>query len=396
MTEVFQRILSMSLSASWLILAILGLRLLLQKMPKWGNVLLWGLAALRLLLPFSIESRLSLIPGGWMTEDSPAMNHIDNPVIEGPAVSTNSDIRITTIMSIVWFVGVIMLLVYFAIRYWHLLRKVNTAILLRDNIFQSESVAAPIVVGTLNPKIYLPFKVEQHSVDYIIAHEQAHIQRRDHWWKLLGFVLLTLHWFNPLVWVAYALLCRDIEMACDEAVIRDLDNDGRADYAQALVTYSTKRQLLAVHPLAFGENAVKGRLKSIMNYRKASRWSVAFIIVSCMFLAMCFLTAPVKAAQTDMPPKIETGETIPLASTDTAIDSQVNSDIEYQTNKLKMELEVQYRQYEFYRSALIADITARNEAEENDRSKYDGPIEFYQRMLREIAEKITVLQSKLD
>lgn len=311
MTEVFLKIISMSFSASWLILAVLGLRLLLRKMPKWGNVQLWGLVALRLLLPFSMESRYSLIPGRWITGDSTTMHHIDPPIFEGQTISANHDIRLTTVFSILWLAGVMILLVYFAIRYWLLLRKVNTAVLLRDNIFQSEFVTAPIVVGIVNPRIYLPFKVEQPCGDCIIAHEQAHIRRRDHWWKLLGFALLTLHWFNPLVWIAYALLCRDIEMACDEAVIRNLDNNGCADYAQALVTYSTRRRTLTVHPLAFGENAVKSRLKSIMNYRKASRWSVAFIIVSCMFLAMCFLTDPVKTVETDILPKIETEEAIP-------------------------------------------------------------------------------------
>ena len=322
MTEVFQRILSVSYSASWLIVAILGLRLLIRRIPKWGNVLLWGLVALRLLLPFSIESRFCMIPSGQTTDNLPTMNNIGNPAFDNSTVSMNGDISATTIFNIVWLVGVIILLTYSAVRYWRLLRKLHTAILVRDNIFQSEAVDAPVVVGFVNPKIYLPFNVKQLDVNYIIAHEQAHIRRRDHWWKLLGFVLLTLHWFNPLVWIAYALLCRDIEMACDEAVIRDLDNNGRADYAQALVTYSTKRQTLAVPPLAFGETAVKSRLKSIMNYRRVSRWSVAFIIVSCMFLAMCFLTDPVQAVETDIPPKIETEESIPpttstLDSTDT-------------------------------------------------------------------------------
>ena len=365
MTGVFQRILDTSLSASWLILAILGLRLLLRKMPKWDNVLLWGLVALRLLLPFSIESRFCLIPDGWMTAGSPTMNDINNPVFEGPTISTNSDIRITAIFRIVWFVGVVIFLAYFAIRYWRLLRQVNTAILVRDNIFQSEAVDAPIVVGVVNPRIYLPFAVKQLDVDYIIAHEQAHIRRRDHWWKLLGFVLLTLHWFNPLVWVAYALLCRDIEMACDEAVIRYLDNDGRADYAQALVTYSTKRQSLAVHPLAFGENAVKSRLKAIMNYRKVSRWSVAFIIVSCMLLAMCFLTDPVNAAQADNLPEIDTGETIPPTTsgfdsiyTDPIMDEQREADLE----RLKQEL-----------ADLQTEIEDRNKAYLEERERQNTP-----------------------
>lgn len=361
MTEAFQRILNMSYSASWLIVAILGLRLMMRKMPKWGNVLLWGLVALRLLFPFSIESRFSIIPGRQTTDNLPTVNNIGNPAFDNSTVSMNGDISATTILSIVWFVAVVIFLVYFAIRYWCLLRQVNTAILLRDNIFQSGTVDAPVVVGFVNPKIYLPFNVKQLDVNYIIAHEQTHIRRRDHWWKLLGFVLLTLHWFNPLVWVAYALLCRDIEMACDEAVIRDLDNNGRADYAQALVTYSTKRQTLAVHPLAFGETAVKSRLKSIMNYRKASRWSVAFIIVSCMFLAMFFLTDPVQAVETDIPPKIETEETIPpttstLDSTDTV--SVINkkkivaierarqdlANIQSEIEEMKAQIEEQVRQ----------------------------------------------------
>lgn len=341
MTEVFQRILSMSYSASWLIIAILGLRFLVRRMPKWGNVLLWGLVALRLLLPFSIESRYSLIPGKQVNGNLPAINNINSPVFDGSVTTTNGDLSITAIFSFLWLVGVLALLTYYAVRYWCLLRKLHTAILVRDNIFQSETVDAPVVVGFVNPKIYLPFNVKQLDVNYIIAHEQAHIRRQDHWWKLLGFVLLTLHWFNPLVWVAYALLCRDIKMACDEAVIRDLDNNGRADYAQALVTYSTKRQTLTVHPLAFGENAVKGRLKSIMNYRKASRWSVVFIIVSCMLLAMCFLTDPVNAAQADNLPEIDAGEMIPPTTsgfdsiyTDPVMDEQREADLERLKQKL--------------------------------------------------------------
>jgi len=356
MTEVFQRILSMSYSASWLILAILGLRLLVRKMSKWGNVLLWGLVALRLLFPFSIESRLSMIPGRQTTENLPTMSYIDNPVVNNATVSMNGDISAITIFNIVWIAGVITLLSYFVVQYWRLLRKLNTAILLRDNIFQSEMVSAPVVMGFVNPKIYLPFNVKQLDVNYIIAHEQTHIRRRDHWWKLLGFVLLTLHWFNPLVWIAYALLCRDIEMACDEAVIRDLDNEGRADYAQALVTYSTKRQVLAVHPLAFGENAVKGRLKSIMNYRKASRWSVAFIIVSCMLLAMCFLTDPVNAALTDIPPEVETVETIP--PTASALDSTYTTPVI--NNQKKVDLERARQDLANFQSE-IEDIKARIE-----------------------------------
>lgn len=340
MTEVFLKILSMSFSASWLILAVLGLRLLLRKMPKRGNVQLWGLVALRLLLPFSMESRYSLIPGRWITGESPTLHPIDPPIYEGQTISANHDIRLTTVFSILWLAGVMILLVYFVIRYWLLLRKVNTAVLLRDNIFQSEFVAAPIVVGIVNPKIYLPFEVEQPCVDYIIAHEQAHIRRRDHWWKLLGFALLALHWFNPLVWIAYVLLCRDIEMACDEAVIRDLDNNGRADYAQTLVTYSTKHQSLAVHPLSFGKTGVRERLKAIMDYRKPSHLNTALMVISCTLMAIFFLTDPAQAAQTELPPKDEAIETtLPTTSATNPAFSEPakNSHPEVDMERLKQE-----------------------------------------------------------
>lgn len=355
MTEVFQKILRMSFSASWVILAILGLRLLLRKTPKCGNVLLWGLAALRLLLPFSIESRFSMVPSGWASVDIPGTNSIDHPVSPGASASISSDIHAMTIMSIVWFVGVLFLFSYFLISYCRLLRRNDAAVLLRDNIFLSEMAPVPMVIGIVNPKIYLPFHVDQHDADHIIAHEQAHICRGDHWWKLIGFVTLMLHWFNPLVWVAYLLLCRDVELACDEAVIRGMDNDGRADYAQALVTYGTKRHALTVHPLAFGETGVKERLKAIMDYRKPSRWSAAYIIIPCMVLAMCFLTDPVKAAQPDILPEIGTGETTPPTSaamdpvyTDQGISEQIEADLERMKQKeaeLLAEIEEMNRAY---------------------------------------------------
>ncbi len=334
MTEVFRKILTMSFSASWMILAILGLRLLLRRIPKWGNVLLWGLAALRLLLPFSIESRFSMIPSGWSVGDTPGTNGI----VEGASASISRDINAMTVMSIVWFVGVLFLFSYFVISYCRLLRKHNAAVLLRDNIFQSELAAVPMVVGIVNPRIYLPFYVEQPDADHIIAHEQAHISRGDHLWKFLGFVALTLHWFNPLVWAAYVLLCRDIELACDEAVIRGMDSGGRADYAQALVTYGTKRHSLTVHPLAFGETGVKERLKAIMDYRKPSRWSAVLIILPCMVLAICFLTDPDKSAQPDTLSETGTGETtatMDSAYTDPGTGGQAEADQE----QVKVDLE---------------------------------------------------------
>ena len=330
MTTAFRTILNMSFSAGWLILALIVMRPLLRKLPKSGIVLLWGLVALRLLVPFSVESRFSLIPDTMPSVELPLTENLESGISSPPptinidivADAATGSLDLLSVFSILWCVGVLFLAAYFIFGYCRLTHRLNTAVLLRDNVYQCEGIGAPIVFGIIHPKICIPFRVDESNMNHIIAHEKSHIRRGDHWWKLIGYFVLMLHWFNPLVWISYILLGRDIEIACDEAVIRDLDNNGRADYAQALVTYSTKRQTLAVPPLAFGETAVKSRLKSIMNYRRVSRWSVAFIIVSCMFLAMCFLTDPVQAVETDMPPKIETEETIPpttstLDSTDT-------------------------------------------------------------------------------
>ena len=311
MNELFLKIINMSISASWLVLAVLLLRFVLKKAPKWVNVLLWGIVAVRLAFPFSIESALSLIPSaetippniGMNTTPTinsgiNAINNAVNPIISQSntpmAGASVNPLQITIgIFEYIWIFGMIALALYTAISYWRLHRKVDTAVRYKDNIFQSENVKSPFVLGIIKPRIYLPFNMNGQDLEHVVAHEQAHIHRKDHWWKPLGFLLLTIHWFNPLVWLAYVLLCRDIELACDERVIKELGNEQRADYTQALVACSVNRRMIAACPLAFGEVGVKDRVKSVMNYKKPAFWGVVLAVIVCVFVAVCFLTNPV-------------------------------------------------------------------------------------------------------
>ena len=311
MNELFLKIINMSISASWLILAVLILRLVLKKAPKWVNVLLWGIVAARLICPFSFESALSLIPSSETipldiemaakpTIDSgvPAINSVVNPVLSSFAppqhvLTSANPLQIwIPILNIIWLIGIGSLLLYTAVSYWRLCRKVDTAVRYKDNIFQSENISSPFVLGIIKPRIYLPFNMNGQDLEHVVAHEQAHIRRKDHWWKPLGFLLLTIHWFNPLIWLAYVLLCRDIELACDEKVIKELGNEQRANYTQALVVCSVNRRMIAACPLAFGEVGVKDRVKSVMNYKKPAFWIIILAVIACVIVAVCFLTNP--------------------------------------------------------------------------------------------------------
>ena len=205
-----------------------------------------------------------------------------------------------TVLAIVWVIGILLLAAYTTISYRRLHRKIDTAVWYRDNIFRSEYVSSPFVLGIIKPRIYLPFKLNGKDLEHVVAHEQAHIRRKDNWWKPLGFLLLTIHWFNPLMWLAYMLLCRDIELACDEKVIRKLGNEQRADYTQALVTCSVNRRMITACPLAFGEVGVKERVKSVMNYKKPAFWVIVPAVILCVVVAVCFLTNPMEPSIGDI------------------------------------------------------------------------------------------------
>ena len=313
MNEFFLKLLNMSISASWIILVVLVLRLLLKKAPKWINVLLWAIVAVRLICPFTIESVMSLMPSAETINPHtitstptinigiPSINTTLNPIIQESTIVVSQEESINIfqllifVFSKVWIVGIGLMLTYSVISYIRIKRKIGTAVLLRDNIYQSETVVSPFVLGIIKPKIYLPFNICEKDMESVIIHEQAHIHRKDYLWKPLGFLLLTLHWFNPLVWLGYILLCRDIEVACDERAIKEMTTEQRADYSQALLACSVNRRMISACPIAFGEVNVKNRIKSVLNYKKPTFWIIIVAIIASIVVAACFLTNPVNS-----------------------------------------------------------------------------------------------------
>ena len=310
MDDVFLKLVNLSISASWLILAVLVLRVVLKKAPKWVMPLLWGVVALRLVCLFSIESALSLIPSAEtipseiVTEtrepvlyEQATLDIVTNPTLpsaaEVPVGVSRQQAQVDfNIYSVLWLAGMAALLVHALVSAGKLKRKLATAILLRDNIYESEFVDSPFVFGVVKPNIYLPMHMDEGTAAYVIAHERAHHARRDHWWKVLGYLVLALHWFNPLVWVAYILFCRDIELACDEKVVRGLDGAARADYSQALLSCAAPKRAVAACPLAFGEGNIKTRVKSALHYKKPAFWVAAAAVLAVVIMAVCFLTNP--------------------------------------------------------------------------------------------------------
>lgn len=331
MTVLFMKILSRSLSAGWIVLVVLLLRGLFPKAPKWFRVVLWGIVGLRLICPFSLESSFSLMPESlgsgavieaWKDDYVGQVQiHHDSSKIYDAAVAegrkpissgengfyvvTKAD-RLeepstieTTILPVcgqVWILGMLCLFLYSGWTGMKMHRKVAAAVRYQGCVFQSEQVKSPFVSGICHPKIYVPFDVQEEALDYIIAHEKAHIQRKDHWWKPLGFLLLSVYWFHPLLWLAYVLFCRDLELACDEKVIRHLDQGQKADYSQVLLNCSVPGGRIAAGPLAFGEIRVKERVKAVMNYKKPAWWAMMAAVLTVVIVAVCFLTNPKKGA----------------------------------------------------------------------------------------------------
>ena len=317
MSAVFLKILNMSITASWLILAVVLVRLLLKKAPKWIPCLLWGLVAIRLVCPFSFGSIFSLIPSNETiptnitVQQEPAINSgitivndVINPVIAesftpAPTDSVNPLQIIIPVAAIVWVSGIVIMLAYALISYIKLKKTVSVCVPVGQRILSCDEVNAPFILGVFKPIIYVPSSMSGETLDLVIRHETAHLQRRDHWWKPFGYLLLAFYWFNPLCWIAYVLLCRDIEMACDEKVIRDMNKDEMAAYSQALLDCSFPRRRIAACPLAFGEVGVKERVKGVLNYKKPAFWIVVAAIAACIVIGVCFLTNPSGTALTN-------------------------------------------------------------------------------------------------
>lgn len=321
MSAVFLKLVNLSIAASWLILAVILLRFLLKKAPKWISCMFWGLAAVRLMLPFSLESALSLLPRREVISlpkaavDSPGINLGGSAMEEAshPAAAQSLALAPDTgakplqlvflILAAVWFAGMIALLAYALISYLKLKRSMGASVSLRDNIRACDEVKSPFILGILKPVVYVPSSMTGQALNYVITHETAHIKRCDHWWKPLGYLLLTIYWFNPLCWLAYLLLCRDIEMACDEKVIRNMNKENKAAYSQALLDCSFPRRAIAACPLAFGEVSVKERVKSVLNYKKPAFWIIVVALIAGAAAAICFLTDPVDTNDKIAPPQ---------------------------------------------------------------------------------------------
>lgn len=335
MEAVFLKVLNMSLTATWLALAVIVLRLVLKKVPKALMVALWGLVGIRLCCPFSFESALSLIPSpepipqDIVYADIPAihsgipfLNDTINPILSGsmaPNVgdSVNPMQVVTFVASAVWAVGICLMLLYMAVSFLSVRAKVREAALLKEIIWICDSIGTPFILGIVRPRIYLPSSLGEKDTEYVLAHERAHLKRKDHWWKPLGFLLLALHWFNPILWIAYVLLCRDIEVACDEKVLREKGVEIKKPYSEALINCSVPRRSIAACPLAFGEVGVKERVKKVLNYKKPAFWIIIAAVIALIVTAVCLLTDPVR----DKP-----GE--PTATTGSALDATDPSIVE--------------------------------------------------------------------
>ena len=318
MESVFLHLLNMSITAGWLVLAVVVLRLVFRRAPKWIHCLLWVLVAVRLLCPVSVESVLSLIPSAETVpvdrflydvpaihSGVPAVDAVVNPIISNgfapqPMNSVNPMQVVSILASYVWVLGMAAMVLYAVITTLRLRHRVREAAYVRDNIWQCDRIATPFILGIIRPRIYLPTLLGAEETRSVVAHEQAHLARRDHWWKPLGFLLLTVYWFNPLLWLGYVLLCRDIEAACDQRVIQNMDTEGRREYSRVLLACSAPRHLVTACPLAFGETGVRTRIKSVLNYKKPAFWLIITAVVATIMAAVCLLTNPKTTVPDDL------------------------------------------------------------------------------------------------
>jgi beta-lactamase regulating signal transducer with metallopeptidase domain len=317
MGAVFLKVLNMSITAGWFILAVLCIRLLFRKIPKWMNCLLWGVVAIRLICPFSIESPFSILSStepikssavveGEVRNDIPSIDsrltivqNTINPMLTETFAYNESDsvapLQVVTFAAgLVWCCGMVLLIICAMGSVVKLHKLVNEAVCVRENIYICDAVKSPFILGIFRPRIYFSSALREREMDYILAHESAHLKRKDHWWKALGYLLLCIHWFNPLCWVAYSLLCKDIELACDEKAAKNMTFHEKKEYAKVLLSCAGQRSLVMVCPLAFGEVGVKERVKSVLNYKKPTVWIMMATAAVFVILAVCFLTNPTK------------------------------------------------------------------------------------------------------
>ncbi len=317
MENLFIKLFNISVTASFVVLAVILVRFIMKKSPKWIICILWSLVGLRLVFPFSIESVLSLIPSAETLPTDimvthtpeihsgiPFINSSVNPIISEafkPNLTTSANPMqiIIFIASIIWLVGICAMFIYSAVSYFNLKRKVSASVKKIDNIYYCDTIKSPFILGVIKPKIYLPSNIKSNNYNYVIAHEKAHIKRLDHIWKPFAFLVLSIYWYNPFLWLAYILFCRDIETACDQRVIKKMKTEEIKGYSTALLNFSTTKKSITACPLAFGEVGVKNRIKSILNYKKPTFWIIIISAILAVIIAVCFLTVPKEKPKTE-------------------------------------------------------------------------------------------------
>ena len=322
MNAIFLKLLNMSAAGSVLILAVVVLRALLKRAPRWIICVMWAVVAVRLVCPVSIVSPLSAFqatpsivsesgevevfrPAGGSEKPLLAVDtvQIERPranvetitEIPGTSLAVTQRSRDTYLPPLMqgYLLGLAVMLVYALISTLLLRKKVSVSLRQRGNIRLCDEVASPFILGIFRPVIYLPSSLSEEEKRFVLAHERAHLRRLDYIWKPVGFLILSLHWFNPFCWLAYVLLCRDIELACDEKVIRELGHTERAAYSQTLLNCSAHR-ILAACPVAFGETDVKTRVKAVLNYKKPAFWIILAAVLACIVLIVCFAANPIQ------------------------------------------------------------------------------------------------------
>lgn len=310
MSDLFLKLVNMSITASAMILFVVLLRLLFRRFPKKYCCILWMLVGLRLICPVTLESAMSLIPSAepipeavlesntmWVETgiealDRPVNNYFESHYYEGVSVPTNYKGQILGVLARIWLIGVGGMLVYGGVSYFALRRRLKTAVRLREDLWQSEQVKSPFILGVFRPRIYLPFFLKEPQLTYVLAHERAHIRRGDHFVKPISFLLLSVYWFNPFIWLAFCLLCRDLEQACDERVISSMEDAEKKEYAKSLFSLSVRGHSVGACPVAFGEVGVKERIKSVLRYHQPALWVAVLAVLGCVAAGVCFLTNP--------------------------------------------------------------------------------------------------------
>lgn len=310
MDTVFLKMLNMCITAGWIALVVIIIRFHLKKVPRAVSLFLWCLVAIRLVIPVSIESFLSLVPND---ETIPYdITYAEHPNIQtgipdlgsglnsymywelapNPTESANPMQIIIFVASIIWLVGMGIMMLYTLISYIKFCKKVSEAVCLKENIYFCDRIDTPFILGIFKPRIYLPSNISEQDAEYVLCHEFSHIKHNDYLWKPFAFLLLTIYWYNPVLWIAFFLFCKDIEIACDERVIKQLGVENKKSYSLALINCSAAHKTHAACPLSFGETAVKSRVKSVLNYKKPAVWIVVVCVILCVALSVCFLTDP--------------------------------------------------------------------------------------------------------